>query len=202
MKKIETIWHHVLYEALSKGNWRFTQQEIARSFGYSLSTVHHALTVPDQMGAIRKESKFFVLADFEKMLYYWASVRELRRDVLYQTRIDLPVRELEGQALPESIMAGYMAAMQVLKEAPADYDKFYFYVSADQLDKVKERYPAGEDLGKGEANVIALKMPEVMPRYGLYTTPVQTFVDLWNISDWYAREFTLSLKSYLDGLLS
>ena len=90
----------------------------------------------------------------------------------------------------------------MLKEAPADYGKFYFYVSADQLNRVKERYPTENKPGKDEANVVALKMPEVMPQYGSYTTPVQTFVDLWNLPDWYAREFSLAIKSYIDALLS
>ena len=95
MKKIETIWHHLLYSALKENNFKHTQKQLAGKFGYSLSTINYALTVPEKIGAIRKESKFFVLADFKKLLYYFASFRNFNKDIIYQTYVDEPVGEIE-----------------------------------------------------------------------------------------------------------
>lgn len=199
MRKIETIWQHILYRALERKQYKHTQKELASLFDYSLSTVHHALGVPAKMGALRKTSKFFVLEDFEKLLYYWGSVRNLEADLLYNTYLAAPVLEIEGLVLPGSIYAGYSAARRLLGEPPSDYAKVYFYISQDRLNEVVQRFPRNS---QREANIFALKMPVVMPQYGAVTTLPQTFVDIWNMRDWYSRDFTRSLKEKIDGLLS
>lgn len=199
MLKIETIWHHLLQQALQEGQYKHTQQKIAENFGYSLSTVNHALKIPSQMGAVRKTSKFFVLEDFDKLLYYWASVRNLKKDVVYETFVDESVIEIEGLIPPESIFACYTAAKKILGEPPADYAKVYFYVFDKNLGTVKERFPANQ---KKEPNVFVLKAVEAMTRYGEVTTLPQTFVDNWNLSDWYAKDFVNALAEKINGLLS
>ncbi|MBI4398217.1 MAG: hypothetical protein HY586_03740 [Candidatus Omnitrophica bacterium] len=174
---------------------------MANRFHYSLSTVHHALQVPVELGAIRKTSKFFVLQDWRKMLYYWASVRGLSRDILYATFLNVPVGEREGLAIPNSVYAAYTAAKRILKEPPADYDKVYFYVTPGNIPIFKKRFP--QPLRKNlPANIFALKMPDEMLRYGPDTTIIQTFVDIWNLSDWYAHDFTQALEEKLNVLLS
>ena len=199
MKKIETIWHHLLFQALTERKYKHTQQEIAQNFHYSLSTVNHALRVPVEMGAIRKESKFFVLKDARKLLYYWASVRNLRRDTLYSTYVSYSVPEIEGLAIPKSVFAAYTVAKRLLKEAPTDYDKVYFYIAPTELEAFIRRFPKGT---KQPPNLFALKMPPTMKRYGLESTIVQTYVDIWNLSDWYARDFTNALEGKIHVLLS
>jgi hypothetical protein len=164
-----------------------------------LSTIHHALRVPTEMGAIRKTGKAFVLHDFKKLLYYWASVRSLSRDVLYATTSDLPIREIEGLALPGSLYGAYSAASRLLGEPPADYSKVYFYIAAHDLAAFQHRFPPSS---RPPANTFALKMLPVMPQYGPTTTLVHTFVDLWNLSDWYARDFIRTLEEKIDALLS
>lgn len=199
MKKIETIWHDILNEALSKGIFKRTQQEIAEKLGFSLSTVSHALNIPTQIGAIRKESKFFVLEDFKKLLYYWASVRNLARDVVYTTYIDLPVLEIEGQALPDSVYAGYSAARHMLSSPPADYANVYFYVKREHLAQFQGRFPLNRETAP---NVFALSLPDTLAHTKEGTTLVQTFVDVWNLKDWYAKDFLRALEGKIDGLLS
>lgn len=198
MKKIETIWHHLLWLALDKKQFKHTQQELAGHFGYSLSTINHALNVPNQIGAIRKESKFFVLANFRKLLYYWASVRRLEKDISYETHSDLTVFSREGLVLPQGVYAGYSAAGKLLKEPAADYDKVYFYLAEGELEEAKRRFPPE----KGTPNLFVLKMPETMPQYGGITTMPQTFVDIWNFKDWYGHDFTKALEGKMYELLS
>lgn len=199
MKKIETIWHHILNESLNEGGFRYTQQELARRFQYSLSTIHHALRIPAEMGAVRKAGKFFVLQDFKKLLYYWASFRTLSRDLLYESAVNFPIREIEGLALPGSIYGAYSAAKKILGEPPSDYSKVYFYILPNDVPAFKRRFPPSS---KHPANTFALKTLPVMQKYGPTTTLVHTFVDVWNLKDWYARDFTQALEARIDGLLS
>lgn len=199
MKKIETIWHEILQEALNKGIFKHTQQEMAEKLGFSLSTVNHALHVPTQIGAIRKDSKFFVLGDFKKLLLYWASVRNVARDIICATHVDAPILEAEGRAIPDSIFAGYSAARHWLGEAPADYSSVYFYIKPESLAQFQERFPLST---KVEPNVFALRQPEKFAHTKEGTTLTQTYVDIWNLKDWYAKDFLRALEEKIDGLLS
>ena len=199
MKKIETIWHYLLVQALDEKKFRHTQQELAKNFSYSLSTVNHAVNIPSRIGALRKESKSFTLSDFDKLLYFWASMRNLEKDFIYRTYFDAPVAEIEGLALPGSVYACYSAARRLLKDAPADYAKVYFYIKTADLPQLISRFPNNQ---KSEANLFVLKMPSGLEKYGLVTTLPLTFVDIWNLADWYGKDFTQSLEERIHELLS
>ena len=45
-----------------------------------------------------------------------------------------------------------------------------------------------------------LKKDTFLDRYGKTTTIAQTFVDLWNIKSWYAKEFVTALGKKLGEL--
>lgn len=199
MKKIETIWHYILMRALTDGVFRHTQQDVAKLFSFSLSTVNYALATPTAIGAIRKESKFFVLADVMKLLYYWASVRNLKRRIIYQTFTPVPVQQIESLAQPTSIFACYGAAKMILGEASADYAAVYFYENLANLTGVKNRFPPD---AHSPSNVFVLAKPRFMEPYGQITTLPLTFVDIWNLSDWYAKDFTNALEEKIHAILS
>ena len=194
MKKIETIWREMLFQALEKGSRRFVQKDLAAKFNFSTSTIFQALKTPRAMGAVRVTGRDFILEDPEKLLYHWASVRRFENDILLAGRVELQVIEIEGLVPPETVLGGYTAAKQYLEVAPADYDQVYFYADPE---KIKERY----QLVKGRPNLFVLKADKFLADYGGATTLVQTFVDLWNLPDWYAKEFTRALKGKIDGLL-
>ena len=198
MKKIETIWHYILQEAIDHKRFQHTQQEIARLLGYSLSTVNHALVVPTANGSIRKTGKYFLLADGHKLLYYWASVRSFETDIIYQTTLHQPITELESLVPPQSIYACYSAARQILGEPPADYDKLYLYLPSHELPLMQQRFPSTKS---SSSNVFTLIQPSTMECYGNRTTLIQTFVDIWNLRDWYAKEFVTALEEKINGLL-
>lgn len=195
MLKIEIIWRELLFQTLEKGTRQFTQTRLAEKFNFSTSTVFQALKIPRKMGAVRVTKRFFWLEDPEKLLYHWASTRNLQKDLSYATRVDLSVFEIEGQMPPAVIFGSYSAFRHHFGEAPADYDKVYIYAS--DLKKVKERFPPQ----KGLSNLFVLKADNFLGNYGPKTTLAQTFVDLWNLSDWYTKEFLKVLKEKIDGLL-
>lgn len=199
MKKIETIWHYLLLQTLTEGVFRHTQQDLARRFGISLSTVYHALATPTAIGAIRKESKFFVLADPIKLLYYWASVRNLKRRIIYQTHVNERIQNIEGLAMPTSTFGGYSAGKIILGEAPADYAAVYFYDQKNHLKQIQDRFPPS---AHKPANLFILEKTGSMESSKQHTSLPLTFVDIWNLPDWYAKDFTRALEEHIYALLS
>ena len=196
MKKIEIIWRELLFQVMEKKSRQFTQKELAAKFGFSTSTVFQALKIPRKMGAVRVTGRFFILEDPEKLLYHWASFRDLKKDIILAGRVELPVFEIEGRVPPDVVFTGYSAARQILVEPPADYDKVYLYTQ--NIEEIKKRFK----FEKGRENLIALKGDRFLSNYGPVTTLSQTFVDLWNLSDWYAKEYVRSLKEKIDEILS
>lgn len=199
MKKIETIWHHLLQQAIQNQQYKFTQQELAHHFKYSLSTVNLAISTPTQIGAIRKQSKFFILQDPKKLLYYWSSVRNITKDIIYQITLTHPIPQIEGQMIPSAIFGGYTAAKTYLPEPPADYNKVYIYLNQTDLEKLTTRFPSDP---KGLNQLIILKKPSNMNPDHKVTTVPQTFVDIWNLSDWYAKDFIAELEKLIDNHLN
>lgn len=201
MKKIETTWHYVLNSALTEKKFKHTQQELAQQLGLSLSTINHALKGPTQIGAVRKASKFFVLENFQKLLYYWASLRNLEKDIIYKTTVEDSINQIEGSIPPAAIYAAYSAGRKILGQAPSDYSKVYVYLQNNDLEEIKRRFPPVVKKGR-ESNLIVLKGPAVMKQNEGYTTLPQTFVDIWNLRDWYAKDFTQALEEKMYGILS
>lgn len=195
MKKIEIIWRELLYQAIEKKNRRFTQKELASYFNFSTSTIFQALKVPRKMGAIRVTGRFFTLEDPEKLLYHWASVRSMQKDIIFSGYVELPIFEIEGNIPSDVVFACYSAARRTLGISPADYDKVFIYTK--NIDAIQKRF----DFKKGRENVMVLRQDPFLSRYGSLTTLSQTFVDLWNLSDWQAKEYVNVLKEKIDGLL-
>lgn len=198
MKKIEMIWREVLFSRLEKGTIEFTQKKLAEELSFSTSTVSLALTPLRQSGAVKVTGRNFRLVDPKKILYHWASQRNLKKEIIYETRVELPVRETENSLPPQAIYAAYSAYTRRFNEAPADYDIVYFYLPKRSLSEVTKRFPKK----KGVPNLVTLAADIHLSKYGLLTTFSQTFVDLWNLPQWFARDFYLSLEEKIDALLA
>lgn len=193
LKKKEIIWREILNSVLEKKHWQFTQKKLANRFSISLSTVFNALKLPRQAGAIEVSGRYFIVEDKEKFLYLWATHRNLSKDVIYKTHSNLSVKEIEGYALPNIIYGAYSAYEKKHHDVPADYDKVYFYIEKDNLKKIKQRFP----FKKGYENLIVLDADPFLKNYGHLTPDCQTFADLWNLEDWYAKDFLEGIKKKL-----
>ncbi|MFH1899830.1 MAG: hypothetical protein ABIJ83_00985 [Patescibacteria group bacterium] len=190
MTKKEILWRQILYQAIENKKFEFTQKELAGKFSFSLSTVFNALKIPRQSGAIKVTGRNFIVQDAEKFLYLWATQKNIEKEIIYQTNVSKNPREIEG-LMPEGIIfACYSAYTKKYQDAPADYDKVYVYASPDELTEIKKRFP----FQGGYTNLIILKSDKYLETFGLITPNVQTFVDLWNLKDWQAKEFLNSLK--------
>jgi hypothetical protein len=190
MKKIELIWREVLDRGLTSPV--FEQKRLATNFGLSTSTVHAAVMSLKNIGGVRITGRNFKIINFEKILLFWATHRNLVKDIIYQTHVDLPVLEIEGLVDNKTIFGAYTAARYLLGEAPAEYDKVYVYGTENLF----KRFPKQ----KGQANFFVLKPDPFLK--SPTTSVAQTFVDIWNLSDWFAKDFLDVLKSkFYAGIL-
>lgn len=189
MTKKEIVWREVLFQAMQNKKIEFTQKEIAQKYNLSLSTVFNALKTPRQANIIEGKRGFRV-KDTEKFLYLWATFRKLKKDIIYQTSTEKPILTIEGEMPPEAIFGTFSAFCKKYQTSPADYDRVYIYIDENNLDGLKKRFPGA----KGRPNLIALKADPFLRNFGELTPDCQTFVDLWNLEEWYAKDFLNALK--------
>jgi len=190
MTKKEIIWREILFQAIENKKIEFTQKELAQKYGFSLSTIFNALKTPRQSGALFVGGRGFKVQDTEKFLYLWATFRNLKKDIIYQTNVSKSVQEIEGEMPPNVIFAAFSAFLKKYREAPADYDKVYIYSKEEETDEIKTRFPFKKDY----PNLIVLKADLWLKNFGKITPDCQTFVDLWNLPEWYAKDFLNALK--------
>ncbi len=191
MKKLELIYRHILHLHFTEKKHNFTQKELAETLKCSVSTVFHALQKPRRMGAVRVTGRDFVLADAEKLLTYWATLRRSDRDVLYKTHAEGTALRREALMPPGVIFGAYSAYRFCYGETPADYDTVVVYAPSSEL--VQRRFPSQ----KGPVNLWVFKADPFLAAYGPFTPPVQIYVDLWNSPQWYAQDFRKALHQRL-----
>ena len=191
MKKTELVYREILYRFMGEKNAKMTQLGLANALKISLSTVNNALNHLSKMGAVKVNRRNFEMVNPKKILYYWASIRNLNKDIIYKTCVEYKgtAAEIEKR-MPSSIVFGaYTAYKFKFKDAPADYSEVYVYCADEDLKELIRRFPAKS----GNPNLFALskdfedrKMPVA-----------QIFVDLWNIKEWYANDFINALEKKL-----
>lgn len=189
MTKKEIIWREILFQGLENKRINFTQKELSQKFSFSLSTVFNALKIPRASGAIEGKRGLRVL-DIEKMLYIWATFRKLKKEIIYQTKASKDIFTIEGEMPAQVIFGAFSAFVRKYGQAPADYDKVYVYAEKTRLSEIKNRFPKQD----GRPNLFVLSADPFLKQYGPITPDCQTFVDLWNINDWYAKDFLRVLK--------
>lgn len=192
MKKIERVYREILFQAFEEKNRELTQTSLSDRCEVSIGNVHYALEPLENMNAIEKKTKKFLILDPRKILIYWASIRSLPKDILYETRSTKPLRTIENE-MPPCLFTAYSGYKFRWGEPPADYSEVYVYADTEE---VRDRYPPQ----KGRANIFVLKQDEHLKKFEKVPL-AQIYVDLWNLSSWYAREFIKSMEGMIDGIL-
>jgi hypothetical protein len=164
---------------------------LAERFQLSTSMVSHALQPLRELGIISIGKTSSQLVDAERLLFFWATRRNLKQEIIYQTWSPLPPLETEASLPAKVIPAAYSAYRLYINEfqmpLPADYDHVYFY--AAEVEEIKHRFPPAP---KKPANLFILKPDQFLSRYPRLPL-AQIFADLWNLPEWYAKEFQDSL---------
>lgn len=194
MKKVEYVWRELLFQTLENKTPMFGQQVLAAKFNLSSSTVNLAMSPLRKLGAVRIGKRHSEVVDYEKILYHWANHRSLEKDIRYKLRINLPIMEIEGRLPDNTIPTGFTAVREKYGEPPADYDKIYCYHPNPEL--IEARF--FKSIIPGNPNFFILQADPFLKSLSLS----QIFVDLWNMHDWYAKDFCRYIKIKFDELLS
>ena len=195
MKKSELVYRELLLGFIECEKAVFTQLGLAKALKISLSTVNNALKPLRKMGAVKVKRRSFEVVNAKKILYYWASARSLEKDVIYKTRAEMAVSEIEKAMPSDVVFAAYTAYKFRFEDVPADYSEVYVYCRNDGLKEVVKRFPQSKN---PNPNVFVLKKEFADNEMPL----AQMFVDLWNLKEWYAKDFVKALEEKLHGILA
>ena len=193
MKNNELVYREIMYNVFEKKNNKLTQADLSRMLNISLSIVNKAVKNLDNIGAIKIHQRNFEVLDAKKILFYWASIRSLKKDIVYETRVEMPIREIEKNMSDDIVFTAYTSYKFLFKDVPADYSEVYVYGDIN----LKERFPKKE----GIPNLFVLKRDKLTDKYGKTGTIANTFVDLWNLKEWYAKEFVNAMEARINGIL-
>ncbi len=191
MLKNKEIVYRELFEGGRQKVFSFTQLGLSKKFKFSLSIINNALSPLVELGIIRKKQRGFELIDANKLLLYMASVRRLSKDVVYMTSVDMPVMKIEGSLPDGCIFTAFSAYRLLYKDVPADYSEVYVYANAEVLAEIKRRFPEK----KGSENLIVLEPDKFIN--SKIASVSQIYIDLWNIKEWYAKDFADALGKRL-----
>ena len=171
---------------MERKEFSFTQSELSKKLDISLSIINSAIKRLNKLGAVKIHQRSFNIIDIKKILYLWASIRNLEKDTIFKTRLEIPVREIE-RLMPDIVFTAYTSYKLKFNDAPADYSEIYAYADEKQLDAIKKRISKLK-LSEKNPNLFILKKDSLMDLYK--SLPIsQLFVDLWNLKEWYAKEF-------------
>lgn len=192
MKKIEQVFMEILYGAIEKNEKEVTQLELSKKLGFSLSTINLAVKKLERINAIKIEKMKLRVINIKKIIYYWASIRNIEKDIVYKTRAEIPIRDIEKE-MPNIVYGAYSAYKLNFNDVPADYSEVYVYADENQVQEIKKRWPKNDK----NPNIFVLRKDKNMA-YSKTGTLALIFVDLWNLKEWYASEFLKAIEKKLE----
>jgi len=193
--KIERVYREILHKILDEKELdaKFKQRELSKSTGLSISTVNYALKPLADMNTIAKKRFGFTVIDAKKILFYWASIRKLTRDITCKLAVNEKVEKIEASVPSRTVFTAYSAFKFKFKTIPSEYSEVVVYGNKEDFEerfKSTGKYP----------NVIVLKLDEHLLKFKI--APIaQIFVDLWNLNTWYAGEFLKKLEEIINGIV-
>jgi len=190
MKKNEWVYREILYRFMEKGERFFTQKSLSERCGVSIGNVNKSISPLEKMNAIEKKPRGFSVINWRKILLYWASTRNLEKDIIYRTRTGMDAGGIE-RSLPRAIFTAYSGYKFMFRTAPADYSEVIVYGDAAEI---RERFPEM----KGIPDLIVLKTDSHLRKFR--KAPLaQIYVDLWNLGTWYAEDFIKGMDKRMDS---
>ena len=185
MKKIEWVYREILYQAMENEKPFLKQTWLSKTCRISIGNVNKALKPLENINCIEKKPRGFLVIQPKKILTYWASIRNLQKDIVFRTHVNKNVNEIEKE-LPPVMFTAYSSYKFRFKSIPSEYSEVIVYGDPR---KIKERF----ETVKGVQNLIVLKQdPHLL---GFKEVPIaQLYVDLWNLNTWYANDFLKALE--------
>ncbi len=183
ISKTEVVWRHLLVGSLEFGNRRTSLTELSHELGLPVSTIHTALERPRAIGAVRGTAAGIRVLDPKRLQLLWAARRDLMRDLVYETRVTLPVDHIESR-LPSAVIPTAFTAfvMRAGRNVVADYEQVVVYADAQEVRRLFGPR-------RGEPNLIVLEPDPLLVRYGRLAPQCQVYADLFNLPSWQAQRF-------------
>ncbi|OWP57159.1 MAG: hypothetical protein B2I17_01915 [Thermoplasmatales archaeon B_DKE] len=207
MFKEEAVMREILCEVLYGDNM-VEQKRISQILRVSIGLVNKTVARLEQIGAMSKTGRKYSVTAFKKVLLLWSSLRNLQRDIVYMTRVNLPVRKIERDLPDGSILSAYSALNYMFNEAPADYSEVWAYIPENILPEVKTRFPPNNlpsNLYILKSDTLLLENARRFSKGMSLVSVPQLYVDLWNIPSWYSKEYIALLEKKIaeikDGIL-
>lgn len=177
MKKWGWVLREILFRLYERGEWFMSQKALARACELSLGIVNPIVAKLERFGAIEKKPLGFRVIDPRKTLLYWASTRNLAKDVIYSTGSPLTAPKIEAQMPAGAILTGCSGYRLRFGEAPIDCDEVYVYANPRE---VRRRFPERVTLRK---NIFVLNSDPHLERRseGGVAPLAQLYVDLWQL---------------------
>jgi hypothetical protein len=193
VKKNERILREILYRVYELGENFATQTEIADSCGVSLDLVNQVVTRLSEFGGVQIQTKGVYIINPKKILFYWATRRNLRRDIVYSTRCHGPPQKIESRLSADFIFTCYSGYRLKFGTSPS-YDEVYAY---GKPEAARALFP--ESPGK-RPNLFIIKEDEHLRKRsrGRSVTLAQMYVDLWQLGTPAADEILAAMEKKLD----
>ncbi|MEK6892574.1 MAG: winged helix-turn-helix transcriptional regulator [Nanoarchaeota archaeon] len=197
MKKTEEVFREILHKGIEEKKFNLTQSELSKKLGISLSIINSAVKRLENMGAIKIKQREFQIIDIRKILFHWASLRNIKQDIIFKARIEMPAREIE-RIMPDVTFTAFSAFKLMFDDVPADYSEVYVYASDNELNDIKNRISSLKfNENDINSNFFVLKKDKNIDLYK--SIPFSNlFVDLWNLKEWYAKDFLNALENKLE----
>lgn len=195
MKQTELVYREILHQAIEEERFELTQSELSKKLMISLSIVNSAVKRLDAIGAVRILPRKFKVLNVRKALYFWASLRNLQKEIIFRKRIEASARDIE-RIMPDVIFTAFTAYKLRFKDTPADYSEVYVYADGSELEEIKKRISKFKSSEKNP-NFFVLKKDKLLKGYKEIPL-AQIFVDLWNLKEWYAKDFIENFEKKLE----
>ncbi len=192
LSKTEVVWRHLLDAAEGGVRRHSSLSALAIDLGLGVSTVHKALSVPVDIGAvIVKPSGGVRVIDPYRVGVLWAGKRRFDRDLLDEFTTDISAPEVERRVgLDGVILGGFGAVVARLgRNRIADYESVTVYADPSTI------RTAVNPTDAGRTRVLVVEPDPWLARYGRVTPLHQAWVDLFHQPDWQAARFTEALTT-------
>jgi len=190
MKKVNRILREIFYRVYERNEFFMSQKALAQSCEVSMDAVNRLVKKLNQFRSIEKKPLGFRVTEPEKILAYWATTRNLPRDIIYSTYSTSSVQEIERDMPRGSVFTMFSGYRLRFTETPTYYDEVYVY--ADQ-DTVKRKFPESK---VERRNIFVLRQDPHLGRTSKNgAAPLaQLYVDLWQLGGSPADRFILELE--------
>lgn len=177
MKKNQRVLREILHRTYERGERFMSQKTLAQVCGISLGSVNPVINKLAQIGAVETKPMGLRVINPKRILIYWASTRDLARDIAYGINSHMSLKEIEASMPKGAVLTAYSGYRARFGSVPAEYEAVYVYADPAAM---KRKFPPGKGRKK---NLLVLTPDPHLSRLskGGIAPLAQIYVDLWQL---------------------